>query len=216
MIDLESALTQLSRDVDVEEIDVRADVRRRIVERRRPWRARVIGGLLAALVGLGLVPGVRTAVADLLGLPGVRIEAGDDDADAPLRTSFGEKTTLTDAGRRLGFTVAVPRARSYLQPDGVFVDGSIVTLAYDEGVYLQQFRGEDESIVKRAVIDTLEVTTVAGADAYWIPGRHELTVRGGEPVTVGSTLLWFRDGITYRLESDLTKEEAVRLAGTVR
>lgn len=216
MIDLDAALIELSADLDVEGIDVRAHVRRRIAEARRPWRARVIGGLLAALIGLGLVPGVRTAVADFLGLPGVRIEAGDGEADAPPRTSFGEPTTLTAAGRRLGFTVAVPRALGYLHPDGVFIDGSIVTLAYDSGVYLQQFRGEDVSIVKRAVTETLEVTTVAGADAYWVPGRHELTVSGGEPVTVDSVLLWFRDGITYRLESNLSEAEAVRLAGTVR
>ena len=59
---------------------------------------------------------------------------------------------------------------------------------------------------------------------YWISGApHELIFvdEAGQPVfdtrrIVGNTLLWARDGVTYRLESGLDRAAAIALAGTLR
>jgi hypothetical protein len=65
--------------------------------------------------------------------------------------------------------------------------------------------------------------TVDGVTGYWISGRpHELVFvnPSGEPVfdsrrIVGDTLIWARDGITYRLESGLGRDGAIQLADSL-
>jgi hypothetical protein len=54
---------------------------------------------------------------------------------------------------------------------------------------------------------------IRGARGYFIGGEHVF-----EPPQrpAGRTLLWARDGVTYRLEGDLPLATAVRLARSVR
>ena len=58
---------------------------------------------------------------------------------------------------------------------------------------------------------------MAGRPAFWIEGPHLLHLGGDKhqyvPLVVeGNILVWEQDGITYRLESDLSLEEAVKVA----
>jgi hypothetical protein len=65
--------------------------------------------------------------------------------------------------------------------------------------------------------EVLVETTVNGRPAIWMQGSHILHLGGSfyqnVPLVVdGSILAWEIDGITYRLQTDLPLEEAVRVA----
>jgi hypothetical protein len=107
-------------------------------------------------------------------------------------------------------------------------DGGLVETAIPGvGVLLQQFAGstsEDQLLGKGLGPGTeLESVRVGEARGFWLSGEwHALFYisREGEqerhPLRlVGNTLLWVRDGVTYRLEASITKEEAIRLAETL-
>ena len=70
----------------------------------------------------------------------------------------------------------------------------------------------------------LEQLTVNGGRAVWIEGSPHLFYyrdRGGEirdesVRLAGNVLLWEQEGLTLRLEANLPKDEAVRIASSVR
>jgi hypothetical protein len=69
---------------------------------------------------------------------------------------------------------------------------------------------------------SIEEVTVSGAPALWIVGDHPLYFVGNgridmQPARIveGHVLIWQRDGVTYRLESELGLEEAVALAESI-
>jgi hypothetical protein len=60
---------------------------------------------------------------------------------------------------------------------------------------------------------------VAGREAAWTQGPYVLAYQHplGEELDMrrlveGNVLIWFENGLTYRLESDLSLEETVRVA----
>lgn len=59
-------------------------------------------------------------------------------------------------------------------------------------------------------------TTVSGQRALWTEGPYLLRVQNGNydliRLVAGHVLVWEEDEITYRLETGLSLEEAVRLA----
>jgi len=214
---------------------------------RRPWWARPAFAVTALVVlGAGatlvLSASAREAVADLLGIGGVRIEFGEpDDTPAPLRPGeeldLGEATTLDEA--RKGLPIRVPASLG--APDAVYVDrttGTRVSLVYEPepgvpeseetgvGVLLTQFRSTlEEGLFKKLVDQGVKVrfVTVGGRSAYWIEGRHELLVVDsfGDIVPdtarlAGNTLIWEVDGITLRLEADIGLRQALEIAESVR
>jgi hypothetical protein len=71
--------------------------------------------------------------------------------------------------------------------------------------------------------DQVEEVEVAGSPGYWVEGEHivsYLDVRG-EPMEersrlAGNTLLWQVGEVTFRLESALSMEEAIRIAESMR
>ena len=97
----------------------------------------------------------------------------------------------------------------------------------DLGLVLTQFPGDVDAGYFEKILSpgtTIEPVTVDGVTGYWISGRpHELVFvdPSGEPVfdsrrIVGDTLIWAKDGITYRLESGLAREGAIALAQMLR
>jgi hypothetical protein len=70
----------------------------------------------------------------------------------------------------------------------------------------------------------MQMVAVGGAGGYWIEGApHVLILRdyAGDDRRhpsrlAGNTLLWERDGVTYRLESALSRDEAIRIAESMR
>ena len=198
--------------------------------------------VLVLLVGGALVasPGLRAALLRFFGLPGVRIEVQDSPPPVGRGLDLGERVSLAEARERAGFPLAIPAALG--EPDEVYVDtppaDGLVSMAWRArpelpratetgvGALLTQFpaRPEREFIVKKLAEGGVPVVEVLvdGATGYWVPGPHTvfLVTEGGSFIedrarTAGNTLLWSRDGITYRLETALGMERALAIARTV-
>ena len=64
----------------------------------------------------------------------------------------------------------------------------------------------------------LQRARVGGKPGYWVPaGRGVSSLAGrAESRLHGSVLLWEQEGVALRLEADIPKQEAIRIAGSVR
>jgi hypothetical protein len=134
------------------------------------------------------------------------------------------RTTLTHV-RAIGVAVKVPAALG--QPDAVYLQdmgGSMAVLVwFDEArpgepgkvrMSLQVFT--NAAVVRKMQPKVLRTTQVKGRQAAWVQGEHVLQVRGGnyevKQLVSANALIWAEGKETYRLETDLTMAEAVRIA----
>lgn len=162
---------------------------------------------------------------------------------APADLNLGEVTSLAAARARADFSVGVPTLPSLGPPDAVYfsddVDGGRVSFTYEAdenlqaadetglGALLMQFRADiGQDIIKKVSIEGGRVrpVEVAGAPGFWITGApHEVyfvapdgQVRADTVRLAANVLLWERNGVSFRLESDLTLKRALRVAHSVR
>ena len=164
--------------------------------------------------------------------PGTRLELG-----------LGDRVTLEEARRRVAFPVLVPTAAGLGRPDAVFVNeavpaGGRVDLVYrarpglpaspftDVGLLVTEFQGRPtpEFLKKVTRLGVVEEVTVGGQPGYWFSGEpHFFTYvddagvfREEQTRLAGNTLIWQRGDLTLRLEGELPKEEAIRIAESMR
>ena len=160
-------------------------------------------------------------------------------AAAPTRPSarwtLAGETTLADARSRVGFPIRLPTYPADLgPPDRVYVqqlDGPAVILAWFEPGSTDQVRLSVHALSSEAIAhkllddrSVLEETTVNGQRAIWVQGPHVLLYTGPGGVqdlregrlVEGHVLIWREGDITYRVEGDLTLEEAARIATSLR
>jgi hypothetical protein len=229
--------------------------------RAAPWRRPLIIAV-AAVVVLGLVvallPPARSAVADFLGIGGIRVQSvstspapssgatstfASTPSDPYAGLHLGRAVTLDEARAAVDFPVKLPTAPGYGPPDAVYLgtpppDG-MVSVVYAPasgrpapptapiGVLLSEFRADvDFAFIKKLTGPgtTVQFVTVGGAEAVWISGpAHSFGyvnpdgTFGTESLRLAAnTLLWVRDGVTYRLESALDRDAAIALALTLR
>lgn len=243
MPELELALRDLGTSLDwPAEPDLEQPVRRRIREapaRRRPLvsrRALVFAlVLLAVVVGaVFAVPQTRAAIFEFFHLRGVTIQRVEELPTISVQTGgtfLGDRVTLAQARDRAGFDVVVPEALG--GPDEVYFQedppaGGMVSFVYgtsdDPRALFTQFAGRvDEVIFKKVASDTtVESVTVDGQPGYWLEGAHFFAYldRNGDMQSeqvrlAGNVLLWERGTRTLRLEADISKEEALRIADSL-
>jgi len=198
-----------------------------------------VAALLAILAGVLVAsPDLRTAIADRLGIRGVGIthvpelpvgslpEALEGRGGASPEP-FGGRISLEDARRRAEFTLLLaqnPPDRVYFS-DGI--PGGRVSLLYGD-VLLTQFRGDimGGNVAGKGLAPAtrMELVTVNGGPGVWLEGApHTFFFRDAtgnmRPDTIrlaGNVLLWEQNGLAVRLEGVSTKEQALRLANTVR
>jgi len=215
------------------------DSPRRITLARGLAYAATLAALVVA-VSLLSFPGVRTAVADFLGIGGVRI---DTDASAPTPADdldLGERMSLPQARDAVAFDVKVPAALG--RPDSVWLDtgvsGGQVALGYesftdlpaapgtDLGALVTQFPDAEVSDIALKKVTgsqpgtTFEPVTVEGDQGFWVSGEPHLIaylepdgdIRNETVRLAGNVLLWESNGVTYRIESTLSKAEAIAIA----
>lgn len=216
-----------------------APVRRRWSWFERPaWQLAVAATALIIAV-VAAVPPARSAVLDLLGFGSVRIVREEP---RPSRFAsglgLGEPVTLEQARRR--FPVLVPSAMG--DPDAVYLTehpsvridlvyrarpGLPATSNTGAGLLVTEFHAVAEPLIEKTVGEgsTVERLTVDGDPAFFISGADHgfaYVQQGGtgafEPQRLaGDTLLVERsDGVLLRLEGDLSRGEAVRIAASVR
>jgi hypothetical protein len=217
------------------------------------WRRLAAVGLAAVLLATAVLvasPGTREAVARRLGLRGVGVELGGPPPPTVttrpgerLDLGLGQRVTLEEARRRVGFPVLVPGAAGFRQPAAVYVNeavpvGGRVDLVYrarpglpaspftDVGLLVTEFRGQPtpDFIKKVARAGLVEEVTVDGQPGYWFSGEpHFFTyldatgqVRDEQTRLAGNTLIWQRGDLTLRIEGEITRQEALALARSMR
>lgn len=200
--------------------------------------------LLAAGVGVAVVvsavlalsPATRRAVAGWLGLRGVEIERVDEPPPTALggELDLGEPVSMREAERRAEFDLVLLPGNRFGPPDELyFVDapsGGRVDALYRSGttlpILLTEFRGDTEApMIRKTVGDdvVVEPVTIDGREGVWLEGGpHTVTFldENGEQITdntrlAGNTLIWERGDLTLRLESQLSKDESIRIAERV-
>jgi hypothetical protein len=235
--DLDRELRALSawlETPDAPEVTARVRARLAAHQRRRwwqRWRAYLAAMLVVAL--LAVLPPGRAAVADavtgLLRFAGVTVTVAPGSVPptgTPSPLPSQRLATTVEAQRLVRFPVQVPAALG--PPEQMLVadpddDGSyrVLTLLYRGGtVRVDAFDGAlDPYFTKKISGSAVEWTQVRGDFAVWVGGPHTLTyvdrtgkVREETARLAGSTLIWERAGVSYRLEGDLTRPEAIRIA----
>jgi len=155
------------------------------------------------------------------------------DLDLGFLTTPAEAPNLTDFGllRPTDPAVGVPDTIWYREGRLTLIwtsrPGLPDTEAAGIGLLLTEFRGSvDREFFGKMIGSgtTLTPVTVNGSTGYWISGAlHEFfyldpngqVVNDGRRV-VGDTLIWTRGAITFRLETSLGREAAIRIAETIR
>ncbi len=141
---------------------------------------------------------------------------------------FGERITL----RKAGAPILLPRTPKLGKPNEVYAGEGGVALVYrarpglpslaDSGIglLLTQLSGSLEStyLAEESPDGTkLEEVRVADERGYWIPEGRRLRSQPGEAERLpGGALLWEREGRALLMRAELSKEEAIRIAESVR
>jgi hypothetical protein len=212
-------------------------------QRLAPIAATLTVILVATLV---LTPSFVDALEHLLNIPGVQIDRiPNTPTPMPTTGAFasfpGQRaSSIAEASRLAGFQVHEPAALG--APDEIYVELTPVrvTLVYRSrqglpatavpgvSALIVEFKGSlDAPILGKAIGPgtTLEAVPLSnGTAAYWLAGQpHQFFYRDStgqtQPDTLrlaGNTLLWDTGGITYRLEAQVSREEAVRIASSFR
>lgn len=78
----------------------------------------------------------------------------------------------------------------------------------------------DALVWKKVAVEVVQKTTVYQYTAYWTSGPYLLAIKGKgineTRLIEGHVLIWEERGITYRLECNLTLEEAIKVAESLR
>ena len=180
-------------------------------------------------------PMAPTALPGIEMLPALTPTPHPQPASTPLASvlDLAGEMTLEEAAGRVGFPIKLPTYPQDLgPPDRVFVQelgGPIAVLVWLEPGTRDQVRmslhllGFDTFARKLANEFTqLAETPVNGERALWMVGPHMLSFyehRSEGPqnrLVTGHVLIWEDAGTTYRLETELPLDEAVRIAESVR
>jgi hypothetical protein len=210
---------------------------------RRRWVAVAVA--IAVAVTVAVLPPSRAAVAHavtgLLRFAGVEVHRGQparppgptgpsgavSTSPAPLPSTWS--ATLDEARRRARFPIGVPARLGV--PDDVLLadpapDGAprVVSLLYRGGaIRLDEFDGQlDPGFEKSAVGPATEWSQVRQHPALWLPDAHTLVyidragVRHEETGrSAGPTLIWTDGTVSYRLEGESPRDEAVAIATSI-
>ncbi|MDP9493821.1 MAG: hypothetical protein M3P87_01145 [Actinomycetota bacterium] len=207
---------------------------------RRRWLPVAVALLVLVIGLLAFSPATRQAIADLLGVAGIRIELGSGGMEAiGFELDLGEMVSQETAIAEAEFPVSTPNTSRLSAPEAIFSSvarmGGEVTLTWapgaalpevgDSGVGLliSQFQADraEGDYLKRAVEGTqIQVVAVSGNDGYWLHGApHILEYHDDARIKehqvsrlAGNVLIWELNGVTFRLESSLGLQESLAIA----
>jgi hypothetical protein len=241
--ELERKLAAVGRRIDyppTPDLAGSVGARLHLRRRRRPWLRPALAAAAAVLAAaaalLAVSPGARSAVLDLLEVAGVSIERVPELPEVPVRGGLylGTPTTLAEAQRDVGFPVLRPRLGDLERPDEVYVHfyppGGAVALLYGSldrpRLVVTQWRGQTVEPVFHKVAGPgtrVSRVTVDGNPGVWLEGAPHLvyTIEGNleypEPLYLaGNVLIWERGNRAFRLEADIDRDEAIRIAQSMR
>ena len=234
MSSLEQRLHELGRELAFPpEPDLAPRVRECVRGRPFPWRAVAIAFavVVLAVAAAFAVPQARSAILRWFHLGGASVERVETLPRAKERSQasqLGRPLPLADAERRIGFDLILPPldrkpARAYVIGDSI---ATVLLRSHGKTVLLSEFPSFGEDALKKLAVNgtVIEPVDVRGKPGLWIQGApHVLTWMDREtgyrerPILVkGNVLLWLRSGRTLRLESRLSKPQALGLARSIR
>lgn len=217
MTPLEHALAALGRELAVPPApDLVPAVRVRLEPRRsrRPLVLALAAAVLVALAAALAVPSARSTVLRFFHLGGVTIErvetlpAADE---RPLTEGLGPSMSVDEATIAASFRPLLPAGIHRVHVN----EGAILVLlrAHGRRVLLTEFGG---SFYAKKVLGgetQVEEVRVGPDPGLWVAGaRHVFRMPSQAPRMAGNVLLWTHGEVTLRLEGEITKAEAVRLA----
>jgi negative regulator of sigma E activity len=213
---------------------------RRVVRSPR-YAFAIIVAIVLAIVLLVAFPDAREAIGQMLGLRSIQIipvtptpTLSRDQVATP--TSFVAptpsqccETTLADAQARSKFKILLPSnqtpSRIFFQTLADFGSGAQqIILVYGDPRAPRFTMYQATNFLYGKIVSggtVIEETQVAGQRALWMTGAPHLLVTldaRGQPrfdmerSVTANTLAWEMGDVTFRLETDLSKEEAIRFA----
>lgn len=224
--------------------DIARRVTRRLADQppavRRSVRRPALGVALAlglVLLALLAVPSVRAAVLEFFQFGAIRIFTNPTETPVepyqtlPSLLDLAGETTLAEAQEQSGLPIRLPAYPPDLgEPDRVFmqqVGGPVVVLLWTAPQAPQQIRLSlmilgPGSFADKGEPPEIEMTRVNNNEALWMQGSHSLFLSqtgDTQPTRIfveSNVLVWMDDGVTYRIESNDSLEEAVRIAESLR
>ena len=191
------------------------------------------------VTGLGVSPArIETPSASTAPTATVR-PSGPAASLAPgARLGLGEQVEIADLASRAPFPIRYPTDPLAGPADTAWIDprkaGQVAlvwgtrpdlpaTVDPGVGMLLMQFNGRfDEGMITKLIDSGTDVerVSVGGNPGFWITGDLHFffyedahgTVIDDSRRWVGDTLLWSEGGLTYRLETALGREAAIRIA----
>lgn len=140
-------------------------------------------------------------------------------------------TTLERAREQLSYPILLPAHPEDLgEPDYVYIQHfstPVVFLVWADESQPGRVRmslsmaSSDQPIFEKYDPRSVEDTQVHEEPAVWIEGDYVMVLRNGDftmsrLITAGHVLIWDHDGMTFRLETDETLEEAIRIAESIQ
>jgi hypothetical protein len=198
------------------------------------------------LLSLLLVPQARAEIQTLIRIGAVRIglvphaqprqQTGANATPTPTPLAspldLAGATTLAQARAQVSFPIVLPTYPPDLgPPQHVFAQNlggpsvALVWVAAEQPrtVQLALFEMSNSMYVEKSGARIVAQTSVDGQPALWTEGPYLVQVLvDGQVVTdtrrlvAGHVLIWTAGGITYRLETDRSLDEAVRIAESLR
>ncbi|MFL5971166.1 MAG: hypothetical protein ACJ750_02130 [Gaiellaceae bacterium] len=239
MTELERALLTVGRNLELPVTpDLTGAVRTRLAEGRRPSlfsRRALIVALAVLAVALGAVlavPQARSTIRDWLGIGNVTIRYVEDLPPVDQATAgleLGEQMSLEEARERAGFRVRVPTVEGLDDPPKVFYNDTSSQVAFLYGseekpkllITQADARGAIEKLVNLNVTERELVVVEPGYAGIWLYGeKHAIfypSTDHEEPFRlVGNALVYEIDGVTLRIEAEISKDDALRIARSMR
>jgi hypothetical protein len=144
----------------------------------------------------------------------------------PFLDQIAGETKLANAQQTAPYPILLPTYPSDLgQPNHVYVqdaEGTMTILVWvdpqqpDRVTMSLHFMPEGSWAISKVKPVVIQETEVNGQRAIWAVGPYPLRMRNGdiqfERLIEGHVLIWADEDITYRLETDLPLEEAIRIA----
>ena len=171
-------------------------------------------------------------IRDWLGIGNVTIRYVDELPPTEQATDdlgLGEQMSLEAARERAGFRVRVPTVDGLDDPPKVYYNESSNQVAFLYGseekpkllITQADARGAIEKIVNLNVTERELVVVEPGYAGVWLYGeKHAIfypSTEHEEPFRlVGNALVYEIDGVTLRLEAEISKDEALRIARSMR
>lgn len=199
----------------------------------------ILVAVAAAAIGFNL-PGIRIIFGPPPSLEPTPSHASISPSGLPgSLMGLGAIVSVEEAQAIVDFPLLLPTDPVLGPPDATYVRLGRVAFVWspragipptddpEVGLLLNQFRGRlGEHIVDKIANEGthVEPITVDGAPGYWIAGQPHFFMYvdpNGQEIddsyrSVSQTLVWTRDGITYRLETALDRDAAIRLAESLR